>query len=67
MSHDAREEGHRMELYYRPSHNAIDERAARRPDTVNLSTHGFTPQSCTAAHRAPLAGRAPIGCGEAAG
>ncbi len=34
----------RLELCYRPYHEAVERAAARRPDTVIVSIHSFTPQ-----------------------
>lgn len=47
---DAAERERRLTRCYRPYHGALAELAARRPDTVLVSVHSFTPQ---------LRGRAP--------
>jgi len=41
---DAAEIERRLELCYRPYHAAVARLAARRPDTVLLAVHSFTPQ-----------------------
>lgn len=41
---DAAEVERRLELCYRPYHEAIERVAARRPDTVIVSIHTYTPQ-----------------------
>lgn len=41
---DATETERRLAAYYRPYHDAIGGLAARRPDTVVVSMHSFTPQ-----------------------
>lgn len=40
---DAAEQERRLARLYRPYHDALEELAARRPDTVILAIHSFTP------------------------
>lgn len=41
---DAAEAGRRIAECYRPYHETVERLAARRPDTVIISVHSFTPQ-----------------------
>ncbi len=41
---DAAEKERRLEAYYRPYHNALNELASRRDDTVIVAIHSFTRQ-----------------------
>lgn len=41
---DPKEIERRLALCYRPYHKAIEQRASRRPDTVIVSIHTYTPQ-----------------------
>jgi predicted N-formylglutamate amidohydrolase len=41
---DATERERRLNAFYRPYHSALAQLAARRPDTIIVSVHSFTPQ-----------------------
>ncbi len=41
---DAQERERRLDLCYRPYHEAVERLAARRPDTVYAAIHSFTPR-----------------------
>jgi predicted N-formylglutamate amidohydrolase len=41
---DAAERERRLNAFYRPYHSALAQLAARRPDTIIVSVHSFTPQ-----------------------